>query len=87
MYTGLVKETTGGTETFFSYKYQSLDRLETQSRFFKTNIETKTNFFKGYIYGVSNGPGTGITINGSVSTWSKNTSTSPSSNNNFEILL
>jgi hypothetical protein len=82
-YTGLVKKTTGNTETFFSYKYQSLDRLETQSRFFKTNIETKTNFFKGYIYGVSNGPGTGVTINSSISTWSKNTSTSPSDNNNL----
>ena len=82
-YTGLVTTTTGDTETFFSYKYQSLDRLETQSRFFKTNIETKTNFFKGYIYGVAVGPGTGITINNSVSTWSKNNSTSPSDNNNL----
>ena len=51
--------------------------------FFKTNVETKTNFFKGYIYGVANGPGTGITINIGISTWSKNNSTSPSFNNNL----
>jgi hypothetical protein len=87
-YTGLVTTTTGDTETFFSYKYQSLDRLETQSRFFKTNIETKTNFFKGYIYGVAVGPGTGVTINSAINyngqnVWLKNNSTSPSDNNNL----
>ena len=70
-------------ETFFSYKYQSLDRLETQSRFFRTVLDTKTNFFKGYIYAVDIGPGTGITINSNASQWSKNNSTSPSENNNL----
>ena len=84
-YTGLVKTTTGNTETFFSHKYQSLDRLETQSRFFKTNINTKTNFFKGYIYGVGNGPGTATTINAYITNnvWSKNNPTLPSSNSNL----
>lgn len=85
-YTGLVKKTTEDTETFFSYKYQSLDRLETQSRFFRTNETSKTNFFKSYIYGVSVGfaPGpTGVTIDSSISTWSKNNLTSPSDNNNL----
>jgi hypothetical protein len=84
-YTGLVKTTTGNTETFFSHKYQSLDRLETQSRFFKTNINTKTNFFKGYIYGVGNGPGTATTINAFITNnvWSKNNSTLPSYNSNL----
>jgi hypothetical protein len=86
-YTGLVKKTTGNTETFFSHKYQSLDRLETQSRFFRTNINTKTDFFKGYIYGVANGPGTATTINAYIgygyNAWSKNNSTSPSDNSNL----
>ena len=91
-YTDLVTTTTGGpnpppdgdtgVDTFFSYKYQSLDRLETQSRFFRTNIDSKTNFFKGYIYAVSVGIGpiTGITINNSVSAWSRNSKPFPSDN-------
>ena len=80
-YTDLVTTTTEETETFFSYKYQYLDRLETQSRFFRTNIDSKTNFFKGYIYAVGDGPGTAITINSDVSKWSRNSV--PSDNNNL----
>ena len=88
-YTDLVTTTPAtedgdGVETFFSYKYQNLDRLETESRFFRTNVDSKTNFFKSYIYGVSESfaPGpTGITINSSVSTWSRNSV--PSDNNNL----
>ena len=92
-YTNLVTTTTGGpnpppegdtgVDTFFSYKYQYLDRLESQSRFFRTVLNSKTNFFKGYIYAVDIGPGTGITINSDISKWSKNNSTSPSDNNNL----
>jgi hypothetical protein len=92
-YTNLVTTTTGGpnpapegdtgVDTFFSYKYQFLDRLETQSRFFRTVENSKTNFFKGYIYAVDIGPGTAITINSSISKWSKNSKTLPSDNNNL----
>ena len=85
-YTGLVKETTPDEiETFFSYKYQYLDRLETQSRFFRTNLTTKTNFYKGYIYNVAQNPlgSTNITIDSSITNWSKNSETDPSKNVNL----
>jgi hypothetical protein len=87
-YTNLVTTTTpvdpeDKVDTFFSYKYQFLDRLETQSRFFRTVENSKTNFFKGYIYAVDIGPGTAITINSSISKWSKNSKTLPSDNNNL----
>jgi hypothetical protein len=40
----------------FSHKYQDLDRLLQQSRYFRTNNFNQTDYFKGYIYSV-NGSG------------------------------
>jgi hypothetical protein len=44
----------GGTEFFHSFKYQSMDRLNPQSRFFRTSNTNQTDFYKGYIYSVDN---------------------------------
>jgi hypothetical protein len=40
--------------SFFNHGYQTMDRLLTTSRYFRTNNITKTDYFKGYIYGVDN---------------------------------
>lgn len=37
---------------YFKYKYQSLDRLNPDSRYFRTNGSYETQFDKGYIYAV-----------------------------------
>jgi hypothetical protein len=74
-FTGLVTTTPlpEENETFFSYKYQFLDRLETQSRFFRTTDITKTNFYKGYIYNVSTIANTDIiSIDSGIERWRKN---------------
>jgi len=42
----------GGTEYFHNSKYQSMDRLISQSRFFRTNNTNQNDFYKGYIYSV-----------------------------------
>jgi hypothetical protein len=55
--------------SFFSYPYQSLDRLDSKSRFFRTTNQTKTEYFKGYIYAVNN---IGL-IDENIVNWSKNT--------------
>lgn len=53
---------------FFSGRYQSLDRIEPASRYFRSNNMTQTNYYKGYIYSVdSNG-----NLSGSVSDWNYN---------------
>jgi len=39
---------------FFVHKYQTLDRLNPTSRYFRPNNVSSTNYFKGYIYGVDN---------------------------------
>jgi hypothetical protein len=36
----------------FSYKYQDLDRLLQQSRYFRTTNLNQTDYFRGYIYSV-----------------------------------
>jgi len=41
--------------TIYSSKYQSLDRLEKVSRYFRTKNQGQNDFFKGYIYAVTNG--------------------------------
>lgn len=43
-----------GTDVFHSFKYQSMDRLNDQSRFFKTMNLSQNDFYKGYIYAVDN---------------------------------
>jgi hypothetical protein len=45
-----------GLDSFHKMRYQSLDRLLPQSRFFRTKNQNQTSFYKGYIYSVySNG--------------------------------
>jgi hypothetical protein len=45
-----------GVDNFHSFNYQSLDRLTSQSRFFRTTNPAQADFYKGYIYSVnSNG--------------------------------
>lgn len=59
---------------FFSYRYQQLDRLKQDSRYFRTNQSTKTKDFKGYIYSINNVG----KYQPSVYTWSRN---NPDDNN------
>jgi hypothetical protein len=42
---------TVGTD-FFTHKYQTLDRIEQNSRYFRTNVSTLIKDYKGYIYSV-----------------------------------
>jgi hypothetical protein len=44
---------------FFTYKYQNLDRLNQNSRYFRTNGSTEIKDYKGYIYSVSGTTGSG----------------------------
>jgi hypothetical protein len=43
-------DTIPGTSSFFSKQYQSLDRLDQSSRYFRTNTSSFPRDFKGYIY-------------------------------------
>ena len=47
----------GGTAEFYSFNYQSLDRLTSQSRFFRTQSTAQADFYKGYIYSVDTNTG------------------------------
>ena len=58
---------------FFSYPYQSLDRLNSNSRFFRSTNQAKTDYFKGYIYAVNN---TGL-IDEAYGNWAQNTLNKP----------
>lgn len=40
-------------DSFFSYRYQSLDRVELSSRYFRTNGSLQTQHLPGFIYSVS----------------------------------
>jgi len=53
---------------FFSYEYQSLDRLYKSSRYVRTSNVSQTNYYKGYIYSVD---GSG-NISANISTWDYN---------------
>jgi hypothetical protein len=55
--------------SFFSYNYQSLDRLNSDSRYFRPTNNSKSEYTKGYIYAVS---GNG-SIDESYVNWSQNT--------------
>ena len=54
---------------FFSHKYQSLDRILSTSRYFRTTNQNQTNYYKGYIYSVDSVG----TISTDLNTWSQNT--------------
>jgi len=62
-------------DNFFSYEYQSLDRLNSDSRYFRPTNNSKSEYTKGYIYAVS---GTG-SIDESYVNWSQNTPEKPNS--------
>jgi hypothetical protein len=38
--------------SYLQYRYQSMDRLQPNSRYFRTNGNSQTQYFKGYIYSV-----------------------------------
>jgi len=63
----------------YKSKYQSLDRLEKVSRYFRTDNQGQNDFFKGYIYAVTNGnslsdnpPSQNNSISALVKYWDKN---------------
>lgn len=55
--------------SFFSKRYQSLDRLDVTSRYFRTNTSTLTRDFKGYIYSYD---AVNDEYNPDVNSWSRN---------------
>jgi hypothetical protein len=55
----------------FSYKYQSLDRVNPSSRYFRNNVSQETQYFKGYIYAIKNGPN-GVELSAETARWNKN---------------
>ena len=57
-----------GVYGVFSYKYQNLDRLLPQSRYFRTDNFSQTDYFKGYIYSVDGSGNLDI----DEDTWSRN---------------
>lgn len=57
--------------SFFSNGYQSMDRLLKTSRYYRTKNASKTNYFKGFIYGVDNSGG----LSPSDSNWETNDGT------------
>jgi hypothetical protein len=59
---------------FFSHEYQSLDRLLSTSRYFRTTNQNQTNYYKGYIYSVDS---VGV-LSDDLNTWSQNTTDSNS---------
>jgi len=57
----------------FSYKYQSLDRLDNNSRYFRTDGSTLTKYQKGHIYAVySSSTNNVVTINADQQYWDNN---------------
>jgi hypothetical protein len=65
--------------TIYSSRYQSLDRLSPPSRYFRSNNTSQNNYFKGYIYAVTDGnslSNTPSTQNGSITAlvqyWNRN---------------
>jgi hypothetical protein len=60
--------TVNGT-TIFSQQYQSMDRLQQNSRYFRSQNQSSTDYQKGYIYAVDNLSG----LTASSSFWDKNT--------------
>jgi hypothetical protein len=58
----------------FSHKYQSLDRLNQNSRYFRTDNTNENQYYKGYIYAVKNVllPVPHIELSASKLDWEKN---------------
>lgn len=56
---------------FFSRKYQDLDRLSPDSRYFRTNGSVQTQYDKGYIYAV-NGNNEPLNLSANISDWELN---------------
>ena len=58
----------------FSHKYQSLDRVNPNSRYFRTRNTNATQYFKGYIYAVKNVnlPVPHIELSAASGDWDKN---------------
>ena len=56
---------------FFSRKYQDLDRLNPDSRYFRTNGSVQTQYNKGYIYAV-NGDDPTLNLSANISNWDLN---------------
>lgn len=56
-------------EGFLKYRYQSMDRLIANCRYFRPQNTSQTNYFKGYIYGVD---GSG-NLSPSITNWQTNT--------------
>jgi hypothetical protein len=56
------------TGSVFSHRYQSLDRLEPDSRYMRTNGTFQTQYQKGYIYAIKSGD----TISASPQYWQPN---------------
>jgi hypothetical protein len=57
---------------YFKFKYQSLDRLNPDSRYFRTNGSSETQFDKGYIYAVQGN--TQDDLSADIQYWDYNTS-------------
>jgi hypothetical protein len=55
--------------TFFAKGYQTMDRIEPPSRYFRTTNINQSQYFKGYIYSVDNNG----SINASINNWNLNT--------------
>jgi hypothetical protein len=60
--------TTPLTNSFFSKNYQTLDRVESSSRYVRANNINQSQYFKGYIYSVDNNGN----ISPSVVNWNQN---------------
>ena len=58
------------SQSFFSKKYQSLDRIDSASRYFRPGSTALAEFYKGYIYTVSGNTASQITAD--VSFWNQN---------------
>jgi hypothetical protein len=56
---------------FFSSKYQDLDRLNPDSRYFRTNGSVQTQYNKGYIYAV-NGDNSPLNLSANITNWELN---------------
>jgi hypothetical protein len=59
------------TNGYFKFKYQDLDRLNPDSRYFRTNGSPETQFDKGYIYAVKGN--TQDDLSAEVEYWDRNT--------------
>jgi hypothetical protein len=76
----VTKDYSGSTQ-FFSYGYQTLDRLSKKSRYFRTKGSTKTKYFRGNIYSVDSNE----EQDGSIAYWDFNDVPSPTSDTDIRF--